>query len=53
MTFDLEAQRSGSSIRVAGSIPVVFEEWGIPNPSFGPAETEDDGVLEFLLVLSR
>lgn len=53
VTFDLEAQRSGSSIRVAGSIPIVFEEWGIPNPSFGPAETEDDGELEFLLVLSR
>jgi polyisoprenoid-binding protein YceI len=53
VTFDLEAQRSGPSIRVAGSIPIVFEEWGIPNPSFGPAETEDNGELEFLLVLSR
>lgn len=53
VTFDLEAQRSGPSIRVAGSIPIVFEEWGIPNPSFGPADTEDHGELEFLLVLSR
>ena len=53
VTFDLEAQRSGPSIRVAGTIPIVFEEWGIPNPSFGPADTEDNGVLEFLLVLSR
>ena len=53
VTFDLAAQRSGSSIRVAGAIPIVFAEWGIPNPSFGPADTEDHGELEFLLVLSR
>jgi polyisoprenoid-binding protein YceI len=53
VTFDLAAQRSGSSIRVAGTIPIVFAEWGIPNPSFGPADTEDHGELEFLLVLSR
>lgn len=53
VTFNLDAQRSGSSIRVAGAIPIVFDEWGIPNPSFGPAETEDHGELEFLLVLSR
>lgn len=53
VTFPLEAQRSGSSLRVAGTIPIRFEEWGIPNPSFGPAETEDHGELEFLLVLSR
>ena len=53
VTFELAAQRSGSSIRVAGTIPIVFAEWGIPNPSFGPADTEDHGELEFLLVLSR
>ncbi|HEX2701337.1 MAG TPA: YceI family protein [Acidimicrobiales bacterium] len=53
VTVALQAQRSGSSIKVAGSVPVVFEEWGIPNPSFGPADTEDNGELEFLLVLGR
>lgn len=53
VTIDLAAQRSGSNIKVAGSVPIVFEEWGIPNPSFGPAETEDNGELEFLLVLVR
>ena len=53
VTVGLQAQRSGPAIRVAGSIPIVFEEWGIPNPSFGPADTEDHGELEFLLVLSR
>lgn len=53
VTLDLAAERSGSSIRVSGRMPVVFEEWGIPNPSFGPAQTEDRGELEFLLVLVR
>lgn len=53
VTIDVEAQRSGATVRVAGSFPVVFAEWGIPNPSFGPAQTEDDGELEFLLVLAR
>lgn len=53
VTVDLEAQRSGASIKVAGSIPIVFDEWGIPNPSFGPAETEDSGELEFLLVFGQ
>ncbi len=53
VTFTLRAQRSEPGIRVAGSIPIVFEEWGIPNPSFGPAQTEDRGELEFLLVLRR
>jgi hypothetical protein len=30
VTFDLAAQRTGSSIRASGTIPIVFEEWGIP-----------------------
>ena len=53
VTVGLEAQRSGSTIKVAGSVPIVFEDWGIPNPSFGPADTEDSGDLEFLLVFGR
>lgn len=53
VTIPLEAQRSGSTVKVAGSFPIVFDEWGIPNPSFGPADTEDNGELEFLLVFSR
>lgn len=53
VTARLTAERSGGSIRLAGSIPVVFGEWGIPNPSFGPAQTEDRGELEVLLLLTR
>jgi polyisoprenoid-binding protein YceI len=51
--FRVEAERSSGTIRVAGSIPITFADWGIPNPSFGPISTEDHGELEFLLVLKR
>jgi polyisoprenoid-binding protein YceI len=50
---DLQAQRSGSTIRVSGSIPVTFANWSIPNPGFGPVTTDDHGLIEFLVVLSR
>jgi polyisoprenoid-binding protein YceI len=52
-TADVQAQRSGDTIRVSGSIPVVFANWNIPNPSLGPISTEDHGLIEFLLVLGR
>lgn len=53
ITVDLTAQRSGGTLRILGTIPIVFDEWGIPNPSGGPAATEDEGELEFLLVFAR
>ena len=53
VTVDLVARRNGGNIEVNGSIPIVFAEWGIPNPTFGPASTEDHGVIEFLLVFTR
>jgi polyisoprenoid-binding protein YceI len=53
VTFDVEAERSGATIRIAGAIPITFSDFGIPNPSAGPAQVGDEGTLEFLLVLSR
>jgi polyisoprenoid-binding protein YceI len=53
VTFTLEAKRTGSSIEVSGSIPVAFADYGIPNPSFGPISTDDNGVMEFLVVYTR
>lgn len=53
VTVDLTAQRDGANINVQGSIPIVFAEWGIPSPSFGPVTTEDHGELEFLVVFAR
>jgi polyisoprenoid-binding protein YceI len=53
VTFPVDAVRNGANIEVKGTIPIVFEEWAIPNPSFGPVSTEDNGVLEFLLVFAK
>ncbi|HEY6277983.1 MAG TPA: YceI family protein [Streptosporangiaceae bacterium] len=54
VTFTLTAQRTATAIKVAGSIPVTFARWGIPNPSFtGFVTTQNHGVLEFLLTLSK
>ena len=49
VTFPLTAKRSGGTIGVSGSIPITFADWNISNPSGGPAQTADNGVLEFLV----
>ncbi|HEV3293985.1 MAG TPA: YceI family protein [Streptosporangiaceae bacterium] len=54
VSFTLTAQRTATAIKVAGSIPVTFARWGIPNPSFsGFVTTQNHGLLEFLLTLSK
>jgi polyisoprenoid-binding protein YceI len=53
VTVDLQARRDGSNIDVVGSIPIVFSDWNIPNPSNGPVTTQDHGLIEFLLVLAH
>ena len=50
VAFTVNAQHVGSTIQVAGSIPITFADWNISNPSFAPlVTTEDHGVLEFAL----
>lgn len=53
VTVDLQARRNGPRIEVDGTIPIVFAEWDIPNPSFASAQTEDHGALELLVVFER
>src|SRR5580658_1512772 len=54
VTFTLTAERKGSQIEVSGDIPVLFSDYNIQNPSFaGFVTTQDHGLLEFLLILSR
>ena len=53
VTFDVTAQASADRIGVLGSIPIVFSDYGIDNPSFGTVSTEDEGLLEFVLVFQR
>ena len=53
VTFEVTAQSTDGRIGVLGSIPVVFADYGIDNPSFGQVRTEDDGLVEFVLVFER
>ncbi len=53
VTFDLTAKLDGQHIDVAGSTTIVFADYGIDNPSAGPAQTGDDGLLEVLLVFAE
>jgi polyisoprenoid-binding protein YceI len=53
VTFDLLARRNGAHIEVNGTIPVTFADYGISNPSGGPARVGDNGDLEFLLIFTK
>jgi polyisoprenoid-binding protein YceI len=54
VTFAVQAARVGSQIKISGTIPVKFADYGIANPSFGSFVTTDNhGMLEFLLDFSR
>jgi polyisoprenoid-binding protein YceI len=53
VTFDVTAKVSGGKIGVLGSIPVLFSDYGIDNPSFGAIKTKDNGLIEFVLVFDR
>jgi polyisoprenoid-binding protein YceI len=53
VTFPVTARRNGANLEVTGSIPVVFADYNIPNPSSAGITTEDNGVVEFLLVFAQ
>jgi polyisoprenoid-binding protein YceI len=50
VTFEVNAKRENDLIGVQGAIPVLFEDFGIANPSTGGITTEDNGLVEFVLV---
>jgi polyisoprenoid-binding protein YceI len=53
VTIDLDAQLLGGNIEVVGKLPVKWSDYGIDDPSGGPATVTDNGAMEFKLVLSR
>jgi polyisoprenoid-binding protein YceI len=54
VTFPLSAERTAAGIEVSGSIPILFADWDIGNPSFaGFVTTQNHGLLEFLIKFSR
>ena len=50
VTFDVTAEQQNGRIGVLGAIPVVFADYDVPNPSTGGISTDDNGLLEFVLV---
>lgn len=51
--LDLTAQKDGDTISILTSYTVTFADWGIEDPSFGPAQVEDNALLEVKLVLTK
>ncbi len=53
VTTSIAAKRTAGTIEVNGTIPVVFADYGIGNPTFGPASTDDHGEIEFLVTFTK
>jgi len=53
VSFPLKARRNGANIEVNGTIPVAFSDYGIDNPSGGPAQVGNEGEVEVLLVFAK
>ena len=53
ITFELVARLTGTTFAVNATIPITFTDYGIDDPSGGPATVGTDGELELLLVFSR
>ncbi len=53
VTLDLAAKKDGNTISVLTEYRIQFEEWGIEDPSFGPAQVEDNALLEIKLVFEK
>lgn len=53
VSLSLTVARSGETFTVGAQVPVVFADHGIDNPSFGFVQTQDQGIFEVLLHLSK
>jgi polyisoprenoid-binding protein YceI len=53
VTFDLSATIKDGKVGIVGNIPIVFADFNVPNPSIATIKTEDNGLLEFVLVFER
>ena len=53
VTFPLEASLVGDEVQVAGSIDVLFSDYGIENPSNPFVTVRDEGVVEFSLFFEK
>jgi len=51
VTIPLKTRRTGDVIGVQGITTITFSDYGIDNPSGGPASVGDSGQLEFVVQL--
>jgi polyisoprenoid-binding protein YceI len=52
VTLTLQTRRGGNVIQVVGNTLITFADYGIGNPSGGPASVGNSGTLEFALQFS-
>lgn len=52
VTVEMTAAVDGTTIRIAGQIPITFSDYGVTAPSLGFVQVEDTGLVEFLVVLT-
>ena len=53
LTIDLKARRNGANLEINGTVPITFSEYGISNPSGGPASVGDNGEMELLIIVAK
>ena len=53
VTVAVEMRTKDDTVQIQGSIPVLFADYGILNPSLGPIKTGDTGLIEFLLTMRK
>jgi len=53
VTIPINARRTANVIAVQGILPITCSDYGINNPSGGPASVGDNGQIEFLLELAK
>ena len=53
VTIEMEAQKTGDTIRVVGSTDIRFSDYGIPEPDAPGISTQDHGLLEFDLHFAK
>lgn len=53
VTFPVDVQLVDGTVNIVGTIPIVFDEWNIPDPSTGGIAVDPRGELEFSLALAK
>lgn len=53
VSFDISAKVEGGRLGVIGSVPVVFADYDILDPSISGIKVEPEGLVEFVLIFSQ